>query len=40
MTKVMTENQAYCGYQEWVHTEKMATYWEQSTHIIISYITW
>ena len=36
----MTENQAYCGFQGWEQTEKISTYQEQGTHIIISYITW
>ena len=35
----MTENRAYCGFQEWLQTEKIATCREQSTHII-GYVTW
>ena len=35
--KIMTENWAYCSFQGWLQTEKMANYREQNTHI--SYIT-
>ena len=38
--KVMTENQAYCGFSGWLQTEKTATCQEESTQIIIKYITW
>ena len=32
--KVITENRAYWGFQEWPQIKKMATSLEQSTHII------
>ena len=38
--KNMTENRTSCGSQGWLKIEKMAACQEQSTYIIISYITW
>ena len=35
----MTWNQAYCGFQGWLQTEKMVTCWEQSAQNV-SYIMW
>ena len=38
--KVLTENRTYYDFQGCLQTEKMSTSGQQSTHMIIRYITW